>query len=80
MKKVSIIILLLPVVLGFSYNINIEEEFHGAYSGCNNSCERIRLSISSDNKVFARFSSTEFVGHLVMKLKGNMKYLAEIQL
>lgn len=75
MKKVSIIILLLPVVLGFSYNINIEEEFHGAYSGCNNSCERIRLSISSNNKVSARFSSTEFVGHFSDEIEGKYEVL-----
>lgn len=75
MKRLPIIILFLHIILGFSSNRTVDEDFHGSYSACNNSCERIRLVICPHYKVSATFSSTEFVGHFSDDIEGEYEVL-----
>ena len=70
MKRLSIIILFLHFILGFSCNRPMGEEFHGSYSGYYVVCERIELDFQSSNRVEATISSTDFVGRFSDKMYG----------
>ena len=70
MKRLLIIILFLNIILGFSSNRSVDNDFCGSYSGCNNQCERISLDIYSPNEVSAVIASTEFVGHFCDDMEG----------
>ena len=69
MKRLAIIILFLNIILGFSSNRPMDEDFYGSYSGYGQ-CESISLSLYPPNKVSAVIASTEFVGHFCDDMEG----------
>ena len=70
MKRLSILIIFLHFILGFSCNRSKGEEFYGSYSGYYVVCEKIELDFQSSYRVEATISSTDFVGHFSDKMYG----------